>query len=137
MDVNDTSIVLSKLRSFRRLLYIHYPPPLRRHWRWVALRESGIRTSIEGFPFSVEPRIRREETLTLPNVALIWDPKEPTWNMDTMVSVSQALEPKEGQFVIGRDFPITDPRTGVVAYFLKRLPLFNSSIRRRPCLWER
>ncbi|MCY0862372.1 hypothetical protein [Metallosphaera sedula] len=121
MDVNDTSIVLSKLRSFREVTLYPLPTTLKETLEvGGALRESGIRTSIEGYPFSVEPRVRREEAMDLPNVALIWDPREPTWNMDTMVSLGQANEPKEGQFIIGRDFPITDPRTGVLAYFLKK-----------------
>ncbi|WP_287690386.1 hypothetical protein [Metallosphaera javensis (ex Sakai et al. 2022)] len=121
MDTTEASRVFDKLRSYKEVVLYPLPSTLKETLEvGGALRESGVRTSIEGSPFSIEPRIRREEMLNLPGVALVWDPRELTWNMDTKVKVEDALEPKEGQFVIGRDFPITDPRTGVLAYFLKK-----------------
>ncbi|QKR00621.1 hypothetical protein GWK48_09715 [Metallosphaera tengchongensis] len=84
-----------------------------------SLRESGVFVSIENSPFSFERKLRRSSPIpfnlkTLPNYA------EMTWRVDPAIGV-EAVESKNGDsYVIGIDFPIPDPRTGVLGYILNK-----------------
>lgn len=78
-----------------------------------ALREAGVFVSLNGFPASREQKLISRKILI--NVELTEIGNEITWNLGSNVSISG-----HGSYVIGKDFPIPDPRTGIIGYLLKK-----------------
>ncbi len=82
------------------------------------LREQQITVSVDGFPPSFEPKIVRHEILKLPikNTKR----KELTWKVSGVKFLAD-------NFVLGKDFPITDERTGILGYLTnkKAVVIFN------------
>lgn len=90
-----------------------------------ALRERGVPTSVDGLPHSTEPFLVRKTPLTPDrlikrNVAVLTGKTHPTWNVDGMTAISHVTDFDWEGYLIGRDFPLPDPRTGLIGAILNK-----------------
>uniref|UniRef100_A0A2U9IGP8 Uncharacterized protein n=2 Tax=Acidianus brierleyi TaxID=41673 RepID=A0A2U9IGP8_9CREN len=83
-----------------------------------ALREAGVKVSINGSPPTLEPKIAKNTKLIL-NIGIKKWGKELTWNVDSTVGINYS-DTENKSYLIGKDFPISDPRTGIIGYFLNK-----------------
>ncbi|BDC17123.1 hypothetical protein [Acidianus sp. HS-5] len=75
------------------------------------LREQQMIVSVNGFPPSYEPGLIRHDPLKLPIKKA--NTKGLTWK-------TAGVEFYSDEFVLGKDFPITDERTGILGYLTNR-----------------
>lgn len=78
-----------------------------------ALREAGVIVSINDFPASKEPKLINTKIFL--NAGITELNAEATWNVGSNI----ILEGRNN-YVIGKDFPVPDPRTGIIGHFLNK-----------------
>ncbi|AWS00405.1 hypothetical protein [Metallosphaera hakonensis] len=116
MDVNDPTKLVTKLGFFREVILYPMPDTLKETLELAgSLREHQVPTGIEGSPLSVEPQLRHENPMKFLNVSFQWKQNDYlTWDIDSRVNLKSGVD----GYLIGRDFPIEDPRTGLLGFLL-------------------
>ncbi|ARM74779.1 hypothetical protein [Acidianus manzaensis] len=77
-----------------------------------SLRELGVVTSINDLPESKEEKLMNDNIYLNVNITEL--NKETTWNIGSNIFLS------DNKYIIGKDFPIPDPRTGIIGNILRK-----------------
>lgn len=78
-----------------------------------ALREAGVLVSINDFPASREKKLINTKVSL--DIGITELGEELTWNLGSNVALGG-----KSNYMIGKNFPVPDPRTGIVGYLLNK-----------------
>ncbi len=117
MDTKNYKKLFHKLIFFDTVYLYPYDDTLMETLELAgALREAGVKASINGFPPTIEPKITRKSKIIL-DIGITKYNKELTWNIDSSIDINYS---DEQNYVIGKNFPLPDPRTGILGYVLNK-----------------